>query len=201
MSNRYVYILRDPRKNNEPFYVGKGTGNRAWQHFGESVGAKSNPLRYRTIQSIKREGLDGIVEIYASNLTDVIAYQLEIELIAQFGTQALGTGNLTNLTPGGEGAAEMFKTKAELASINAKRSATMTGVPKSAQHVSNISKAKTGENNPMYGKDSPFKGKSHSEDTKKKIGATRSGSKASEATKAKMAASRKGKPRNSKKII
>ena len=29
----YVYALKDPRdKPAKPFYVGKGTGNRAWDH-------------------------------------------------------------------------------------------------------------------------------------------------------------------------
>ena len=34
--NSYVYVYIDPR-NNEPFYIGKGKGNRLFSHLNEST--------------------------------------------------------------------------------------------------------------------------------------------------------------------
>ena len=50
----YVYMLIDPR-NNKPFYVGKGKGNRVFQHVED---AKNNPSistdKYDIIRDIEK---------------------------------------------------------------------------------------------------------------------------------------------------
>jgi hypothetical protein len=71
----------------ELFYIGKGTGKRAWDE------------RYRNKhwQSVvKKHGY--VVKILAENLTDDEAYRQESAIIAEVGRQ-----NLTNKTEGGEG--------------------------------------------------------------------------------------------------
>lgn len=94
----YVYQLRDPRSE-LPFYIGKGSGRRAWYHINHiDYSHKSN-----TIQKILREGYEVQVEILQDNLTEDSAFELEIQLISKYGRRDLGTGCLTNLTSGGEG--------------------------------------------------------------------------------------------------
>ena len=91
MSEFYVYAyLRNKDsstgKAGTPYYIGKGTGNRAYvKHYAPLPKDKSN------ITFIKQ------------NLTEQQAHDLEIELIAKYGRKDLGTGILHNRTNGGEG--------------------------------------------------------------------------------------------------
>lgn len=71
----------------ELFYVGKGSGNRAWDTHSRNKHWKS---------VVERHGF--VVKILADNLTDEEAYQKEATLIAEVGRQ-----NLTNKTDGGDG--------------------------------------------------------------------------------------------------
>ena len=51
----YVYALKDPReKPAKTFYVGKGTGNRVYEHLKES----SDSEKSRVINEIHQAGLD-----------------------------------------------------------------------------------------------------------------------------------------------
>jgi len=88
----YVYALKDPRtKPARPFYIGKGTGTRAWEHelnIDESEKGK-------TIKSIKDEGKEVIYSIIANDLTEEQALKIEAELISAFGVKSRG-GFLTN---------------------------------------------------------------------------------------------------------
>lgn len=89
----YVYALKDPRKNPVlPFYIGKGTGNRAWEH----VLKEDDSAKGRRIKAIEAEGMDVVVTRMAVDLTEAQALKLEAELISSFGTEATG-GFLTNV--------------------------------------------------------------------------------------------------------
>lgn len=92
MDDFYVYALKDPRDNPaRPFYIGKGVGARARSHL-------INPDRSRKgkrIRSMQSAGVDPIVTVIVSGLTEEQALQIESELIASFGTEDTG-GFLTN---------------------------------------------------------------------------------------------------------
>lgn len=93
----YTYILYDPSRNNEPFYVGKGKGDRAWRHFGRKG---IHPLIQR-LQFLKRNNIQPYIGIYGA-LDEEFSLFLEQELISKFGRKDLNKGSLLNLTDGGE---------------------------------------------------------------------------------------------------
>jgi hypothetical protein len=96
----YVYALKDPRSSPaKPFYIGKGTGSRAFDH----LVIPDRTKKYTRIEDIKREGKQPIVDILVEDLTEAQAFRLEAELISAFGTQETG-GLLTNaVVPAGLG--------------------------------------------------------------------------------------------------
>ena len=99
----YVYILKNPLKNNKPFYVGKGKGDRAYRHF-KAIDWKesaSNPHKQRTMQMIKNAGFQPQIEIIPCQ-SEQHAFEIEIQTIKQWGRSADG-GCLTNLCKGGQG--------------------------------------------------------------------------------------------------
>jgi hypothetical protein len=99
VTSYYVYALKDPRTNPVlPFYVGKGTGNRAWEHM---ISIDDSPKGKR-IRAIQDAGENVLVSKMADDLTEAQALKLEAELISAFGTEANG-GFLTNVvTPTGK---------------------------------------------------------------------------------------------------
>lgn len=118
----YVYVFLNPTKPGryeytcpsgkavhfeyEPYYVGKGKDRRAASHFKDSQ-LKKKSHKNHTIKMILDAGFDPekYVTITPSRRTDWMAQALEIDLIAGIGRRDQGTGPLTNLTDGGDGAA------------------------------------------------------------------------------------------------
>ncbi len=96
----YVYAIKDPRaKQPKPFYVGKGTGSRAYDHLVTPDTTK----KYRKIKEILGAGKKPIIDILVDDLTEAQALRIEAELIAAFGTEETG-GILTNaVVPSGLG--------------------------------------------------------------------------------------------------
>lgn len=82
----YVYTYL--REDNTPYYVGKGSGERAFKKWGKGIKPPKDLSR---------------IVIVEDNLDEQTAFELERKLIADYGRKDLGTGILYNMTDGGEG--------------------------------------------------------------------------------------------------
>ena len=88
----YVYALKDRTKSPAlPFYVGRGTGVRAWEHLLVVDGS----LKGWRIQAIRAAGAEVLVTVLLDDLSEAQALKVEAELIGSFGTIGNG-GSLTN---------------------------------------------------------------------------------------------------------
>lgn len=108
----YVYVYRDPRpsKNNQPVYVGKGTGDRDISHW--SRGSHNKPFQ-DFIAHLKRRGLIALCQRVFETENEKEAFTKEVELIQLYGRRDLNTGTLFNRTDGGEGASGYIKSDTE----------------------------------------------------------------------------------------
>ena len=110
--NNYVYRLIDPR-NGQTFYVGKGKGNRVFNHvkcaidyYDEAEGVSDNdPNKLHIIKEIIDAGLEVIHIIHRWNLSEKEAVEVEAALIDAY-------SGLTNLKRGNR--AEFGVTNAEI---------------------------------------------------------------------------------------
>ena len=87
MDNKF-YTYAWLREDGTPFYIGKGTGKRAFKG--------------GTDRNLKKPPRDRIL-ILKKNLTEEEAFKHEIYMIALFGRKDKGTGILYNFTDGGPG--------------------------------------------------------------------------------------------------
>mgnify|MGYP006873149445 CR=1 FL=1 len=83
----YVYRLVDPR-NLQTFYVGKGCGNRVFQHvneakklIGQDMDEDEVSLKIQLISDILAEGKEVIAVIHRRGLTEHEAFEVEAALI------------------------------------------------------------------------------------------------------------------------
>lgn len=107
LKKHHVYMYRSPI-DGVPIYVGKGWGDRAWQHLeiaARNPEQHSNKRFARTLAKWLREGHriePSIVQVFE---THEEALDHEVELIRLYGRSDIKTGTLFNLTDGGEGTA------------------------------------------------------------------------------------------------
>jgi hypothetical protein len=136
-SDYYVYGLWALYAALEPDlirYVGKGRGRRV-------IGSKLT--RSKRVKDWIEIG-EPLFDIIAANLTEVDAYDLEIQTIAKYGREGIDLGGvLLNVSTGGAGAAGYKHTAAALAKLSAVSLGRKRGPP-SADHCANLAAANRG---------------------------------------------------------
>lgn len=94
----YVYSLKDPRSSPAlPFYIGKGTGSRSYDHLIKPDATRKGDR----IREIESGGARVLVTRLVDALTEQQAIRLEAELIAAFGTIDSGGLLLNSVLPSG----------------------------------------------------------------------------------------------------
>lgn len=155
MKTYYVYLLTDPRKNNQIFYCGKGHGDRWKSHLGHWSGnGKNNPTENK-IKQIQKDGLQPGVIFLHENITDENeAYRLEENYIREH------FKNLTNLKieakpPSCKGRIPWNKGKKMPEGFGEAITKRLTGQKRgnySLDHRKAISESLQKEKHPMWGK-------------------------------------------------
>jgi hypothetical protein len=155
MKTYYVYLLTDPRNNNQVFYCGKGHGDRWKSHLGHWSGnGKNNPTENK-IRKMQAEGFQpGVIFLHEDIADEKEAYRLEENYIRD------NFDKLTNLKidakpPSAKGRSSWNKGMKMSDEFKAAISKRLTGQKRgkySAEHRRAISESLRGEKHPMYGK-------------------------------------------------
>ena len=88
--NYYVYIYSDP-DTLKPFYIGKGKGNRCFNHLFQ----EGDTEKIKKIQELKEQGKMPIIEILIFGVDEETALKVEAAAI-----DLIGIENLTNIQKG-----------------------------------------------------------------------------------------------------
>jgi hypothetical protein len=173
----YAYIRQHSSKTAKagtPYYIGKGTGSRAWGKHTFPI-----PNNYT------------VIVVLESNLTEIGAFALERRMIRWHGRKDTGTGILTNKTDGGDGVSGYTHTAAAKRKISEK----MLGISKSKDAILKSVSARKLNNKPNKNI-----GKSRSDELKLRMSIIMSGRTQSAAHKAALSKVRKGKPQSAELI-
>lgn len=164
-------------KKGTPYYIGKGSKDRAWRLHSHI----KKPKNYDSIIIIK------------DNLTEFVAHSLEMWLIKLWGRLNIKTGILHNKTDGGEGISgfkHSEETKRIISECNKNRSKE-TRQKLSLSQKNRIYSEEFKEKMKIIARNRPPK----SEETRKKLSIANTGKTHSENTKIKMSKIKKGIPK------
>jgi len=157
----YVYVILDTRKpgeykyndlvfNYEPFYVGRGKGNRIKTTINEGNDYKMNKIN----KIVKEKGEVLVIKLYG-NLSFDKSQQLEVDTISKIGRYDLNEGVLLNFTDGGEGRKNVIVSDESKYKMSRSRMGVEPwnkGKSPSDETKKKISKSLSGEKNFNYGK-------------------------------------------------
>lgn len=145
----YTYIYRDPSRQHEPIYVGKGHARRAWHHLKR----KGRHPFVQRLRCMRKNNIDPSIEIIDA-LDESHAFLMEECLIQIIGRKDLGRGPLLNLTDGGDGVSNpSVDTRIKIGSANKGRKRSLETIEKIR----------------INGIRPSFKGRHHTDETKDKI--------------------------------
>ena len=115
MKQYYVYVIIDP-SNNQPFYVGKGSGDRMYRHKYDAMQKSkqdgsyvNNKPHHQHIRYLLEHDHDLKYEQICTNCSNTQALNEERKLIERLGRKVVNTGPLLNISRGGQQGGEVCK--------------------------------------------------------------------------------------------
>jgi hypothetical protein len=119
-NNYYVYFILDPTTS-QPFYVGKGSGNRADSHLmtGRSRNKSSKRVQDK-IKSLRGKGIEPVIQLFQEGMCETAAYDLEEAQIKIYGRKGYdANGILMNICENSRPPRRVFQTVVTRGKISA----------------------------------------------------------------------------------